>query len=132
MKINLNSYFIIFTFLLITELLIATVFRYSFLRPVFGDFLVTPLLYTLARGTIKLKPKTTSFVVLLFALIIELGQYINIRELLGFEKQWLFELILGTSFDWFDILAYTLGVLTIYTVDKFILLSKNTESQPHT
>lgn len=129
MRTSLNIYLILFVCLLITELLIATVFKGSILRPVFGDFLVTPLLYTLARGAINLKPMTTSFAVLLFAYLIEFGQYINIREILGIKKHWWNELILGTSFDWLDILAYTLGIICIYVLDKFILLNKNKEYQ---
>ena len=50
----------------------------------------------------------------------ELAQLMQLRARLGLTDTFS-GLILGTSFDWLDILAYSLGVLTIYLADILLI-----------
>lgn len=56
--------------------------------------------------------------VLLFAYGIELLQYCNIVTRLGLEQNQLARTVIGTGFEWWDILAYTLGIITVVIVEK--------------
>ncbi|MFK7807374.1 MAG: DUF2809 domain-containing protein, partial [Saprospiraceae bacterium] len=59
--------------------------------------------------------------VLIFAYGVELAQFFNIVGVLGLEGNSFAEIIIGTSFSWEDMLAYTLGVALIYFLDKRFL-----------
>lgn len=104
----------------IIEVLIATVFKNTILRPVFGDFLVVILLFSFVKAFTNWNSKKVAIGVLLFAFTIEFGQYIHILDLLGIEKNTLTALIFGASFDWLDLLAYTLGVIAALWIDRKI------------
>jgi uncharacterized protein DUF2809 len=105
----------------ITEVLIASFFNDSFIRPFFGDFIVVLLLYCMLKSVINLKVNTAAIVVLLFSFIIEFFQYVDILNLLGLEHTRLTRLVLGTSFHWNDIIAYTLGFIAILILEHQFL-----------
>lgn len=85
----------------------------QFVRPFLGDVLVVIWLYLLLQAFLKIKPYTLAFWTLLFSYAIELAQRYNVLELLGLQDIKVARIILGSTFDWFDILAYTLGWLVI-------------------
>ncbi len=105
----------------VIEILIATLFKNTVLRPVFGDFLVVILIYSFIRSLIKIKPVNLAIVVLSLAYFVEILQKFNIRGHLGISKNTFFDLTLGHSFDWYDMLAYSLGVIVILLCDKYII-----------
>ena len=107
------------------EILIATQFKNTILRPVFGDFLIVILIYSFLRSLTKIKPLKLAMIVLSLAYLVEILQRFNIRDLLSIPKNTFFDLTIGNSFDWRDILAYTLGVMVILLCDKY-LMGKNT------
>lgn len=125
MKIYNKSFFILFLVILWTEILIATVFKSTILRPVFGDFLVVILIYSFFRAMIKVNPLILGISVLILACLIEAGQFINIRDAMGLKKNFITDAFLGSSFDWWDILAYSLGVITILSVDLYFTERNN-------
>lgn len=51
--------------------------------------------------------------VLCFAFLIEFLQYLRLVEHLGLEKSPILSTVLGTSFAWNDLLAYTAGFVII-------------------
>ncbi|PWJ43100.1 ribosomal maturation YjgA family protein [Sediminitomix flava] len=106
------------------EVLLATILKDTFLRPTFGDYLVVILMYALPRAVINIRPIVLGISVLLFAYFIEFGQYIDILNRLGIQKNTFTNLTLGHSFDWYDILAYTLGVMTVLIFDLAIISKK--------
>lgn len=115
-----KSFVILACLIFILEILIATVFKNTILRPVFGDFLVVILMYTVIRGFTNWKVLNIATGVLIFAYGIEFLQWVDILNKLDIEKTTTTNLILGSSFDWYDILAYTLGVILALILDKLI------------
>ena len=117
-----NKRFALLTLVIfVIEVLIATVFKHSILRPVFGDFLVVILMYSFIRAISNKSPLQIGISVLIFSYVVEFSQYIKILDILGIQKTRLTNLILGSSFDWYDILAYTLGVICVVVIDKRLL-----------
>lgn len=116
-KFNLK-YFVAAIFLFIVEVLIALFVRDRFVRPYFGDYLVVMLVYCAVRSVIQATPSKVAIGVLLFAYLIEMLQYFRIVDLLGLEKNRIAKVVIGYGFDWSDILAYTLGVITIIIVER--------------
>ena len=109
----------------VVEIMIATIFKETILRPVFGDFLVVILMYSTLRGLTNWKPIKLAIGVLVIAYLIEFGQLINILGILGIQRNTITDILLGSSFDWLDILAYSLGVLTVYGLDKYFSSKPN-------
>lgn len=59
--------------------------------------------------------------VLLFAYAIELLQYLQFINWIGLEENTFAKVVLGSQFDWKDILAYTVGALVIIFIEKWNL-----------
>lgn len=118
-----NVKYFLFAFILFAvELLIALFVRDSFIRPYFGDFLVVMLIYCAIRAFIKVSPIKLAIGVLLFSFLIEMLQYFRIVDRLGLSGNTVAKTVIGYGFEWWDMLAYTLGVLTILALE----LSRNT------
>lgn len=117
MRFNLKS-FIIFLGLFITEVLIAKYVTQPFIRYWFGDFLIVILIYYFLKSFIDTKPINLAIATLLFSYIIEFIQLTSLLDVLGLRHNRIANLILGNTFSVSDLVAYTLGVITIYFIDK--------------
>lgn len=117
-KSTKRYYFLFSCLFFLIEALIATLFSDSFVRPILGDYLIVILLYCLVRTFTNLTILKAAFGVLLFAYTVEVLQWIDLMHLLGLKKNLLTHLTLGSTFDWNDILAYTLGILTVLIIEK--------------
>lgn len=113
-----KRYLLLALFLLLVEILIALFVRDRFLRPYGGDFLVVIFLYCLGRGLLDKPPAWMAVAVLLFAFLIEFSQYLGLVSWLGLEDNTLARVVLGNKFSWEDLVAYTLGCLTAYGLDR--------------
>lgn len=100
------------------EVLIALFMHDKFIRPLGGDFLVVILLYCLLRGTTTFDVLTAAISVLIFAYLIEFLQFLQLVKWLGLENNLVARNVIGTSFSWADIIAYTLGVLFVIVIEK--------------
>ena len=101
--------------LLIIEILIGVFVPHSmWLRSYGGDILVIPLIYCLIRIFIQALPRGMPFLVCCIGFLAEFLQYIHLAERLGFERGSLGAIIIGTSFSWWDILCYIIGMVLIY------------------
>jgi hypothetical protein len=87
-------------------------------RPYFGDYLVVIFLYCLAKAFLRISPIRIIIGVLLFAYLIETLQYFYILKILGWEDVVLARIILGNGFEWWDLVAYTLGSATVVLVES--------------
>ncbi|RZL06104.1 MAG: DUF2809 domain-containing protein [Hymenobacter sp.] len=105
--------------LLLLEVLIATFVHDQFVRPYVGDFLVTILLYCLVKGLWQLPVGRALASVLFLSYLIEIGQYLHLVEHLGLGHYRVVRIVLGTSFAWADMLAYTLGALLVLVVERW-------------
>lgn len=122
MKFHFNkTYFFAFLFLLITEILIALYLHDEIIRPYMGDLLVVILIYCFVKSFFATPVIPTAIGVLLFAYTIELLQYFRIVEVLGLQHSAFARVIIGISFEWIDMLAYTAGALLIVFVEKRLL-----------
>ena len=116
--------FIIFLALFLIEVVIAKFFHDKIIRPFLGDFLAVIALYFLLKSFLKFSISTIALMSISIAYLLELLQYLHFIELAGLEKYKILVIILGSSFDWGDILAYTLGFLFLIFVEK--ITNKNT------
>jgi hypothetical protein len=67
-----------------------------------------------------LKVLTAAVLVLLFAFGIEILQYFNLVEKLGLQHNKIAKIVMGSSFELIDFVAYTIGVVAIIVVEKRI------------
>ncbi len=124
MKLNYGN-FIVFMLLFFVEVLIAAYVKQEFIRSIFGDFIVVIMLYYFFKSIIDTKPIYIAALVLIIAYTIEFLQLINLQSLLKFQKNVLLNLILGTTFSTYDLIAYTLGIVTVFFIDKKIIHKRN-------
>lgn len=113
---NLKN-FIIAIAIFIIEVLIALYIHDNFIRPFFGDFLVVILLYYLVKSLLNLSIKITAILVLIFSYIVEFLQYFKFVEIIGLQEYKLARIVIGTSFSWYDIIAYTCGIIFVYWIE---------------
>lgn len=113
-KLTFNrQYFYLTVLLFLIEVAIAVFFDDQFIRPFVGDVLVVILIYSFVRTFWKIKTNVAALSVLVFACFIEGLQYLNLIDKLGWRQYKVLAIILGTTFDWKDILAYVLGTAII-------------------
>lgn len=114
-----RQYFTAALLLFCTEILIALFAHDNFIRPYFGDLLVVILLYCLVKSFYNFPVRITSMSVLLFSYLIETLQYFNLVHHLGLDNSNIANILIGNSFAWLDILAYTLGIFLVLWIEKF-------------
>ena len=106
-------YFILTLVLLLIEVFIALYVHDNFIRPYVGDFLVVIFLYCLVRSFIKASVLHVAIGVLLFAFVVEILQYFHFIALIGLKDSMLARVILGNSFSFSDLVAYSAGSLVV-------------------
>lgn len=116
-RFNLNSFYV-FLLIFAIEVIIALFVRDSIIRPYGGDLLVVIMVYYFIKAFIKTRPLYLIIGTLLFAYVVEIGQYFNMVEVLGFQDNIVMRIVLGSSFSWGDMLAYTIGAAICYMVDR--------------
>ena len=117
--------FVIFLLLFLVEVGIALWVDDAIIRPFFGDFLAVIVLFFLLKTFLVISDLNLAFASLSFAYFLEFLQYCNFLKLFDLEKYKIIAIVLGSSFDWRDIFAYTLGIFAVFLFDKKTLgLSK--------
>jgi hypothetical protein len=119
-----KNYFGLAVLIFIIEVLIALFVRDNIVRPYLGDVLVVILIYSFIRSFLNVPVFPLAIGVLLFAFTLEVLQYLNIVEKLGLEKSKIARTVIGTSFQWIDLLAYMAGFVVILVVEKYLLRKK--------
>ncbi|NRD24598.1 DUF2809 domain-containing protein [Winogradskyella litoriviva] len=121
MKIQFNKYYIgIAHFLFLVELAIAFTLKTGFIRHTFGDYLVVILLYAIIRGCTNMSVWASSVVVLIIAFGIEFLQLTPFLAYFNLQDSYTAKLIFGSTFQFTDLVAYTLGIVTVLMVEKSI------------
>lgn len=108
----------VFVFLFIVEVLIALYVHDDFVRPYVGDMIVTVVVWSFSRIFFPEKIKLMSLYVMIFATLIEIGQYFNYVDVLGITNPVLVTMM-GTSFAWADIACYAVGCVVAAVADYF-------------
>jgi hypothetical protein len=106
--------------LLIVELYIAIYVDDAFIRPYVGDVLVVILIYAIVRAFFKFSILTTAMGVLIFAFGVEMLQYFKIVKILGLESSAFARTVIGTTFVWEDLVAYSVGIVILLCLEKFV------------
>ncbi|MES2654445.1 MAG: DUF2809 domain-containing protein [Bacteroidota bacterium] len=110
--------YVLFTLVLfMVEVYIALYVHDTIIRPYVGDLLVVILIYCFCKIFLRIGVKWLALAVLLFAYLIEYLQYINFIKWLGLENNNLANVVLGNSFEWIDMLAYTLGAVLVIVIE---------------
>lgn len=113
----------VFIFLFIVEVLIALYVHDDFVRPYVGDMIVTVLVWSFARIIFPQKFRLMSLYVMIFATLIEVGQYFNYVDVLEITNPVLVTMM-GTSFAWADIACYAVGCVVAAVSDYFLFRKK--------
>lgn len=119
-----KSYLLIGIGLFLVEVFIALFVRDAIIRPYGGDFLAVIMLYFLARGLVNWSSVWVVLAALGIAFAIEIAQYLDLLSWLGWQDNTLARVVLGSSFEWGDMLAYTLGSISAYWIDHFLSREK--------
>ncbi|WP_405293173.1 DUF2809 domain-containing protein [Algibacter sp. Ld11] len=103
--------------LLIVEILIAVYLKTGFIRYTVGDFLSVILLYCFFRSFLEIRPLKLGMFVLIFAFFIEYLQLLNILHYFHLDQYKILNIILGSTFQIGDLVAYTLGIITVLIIE---------------
>lgn len=117
MKISFN-FLGITVLLFIVEIFIGVFVKDKLIRPFVGDVLVVCLVYSFIRIFYTGRIFFLAIGVLVFAYLVEFLQYVNFVERIGIPQGSLGYIIFGATFDVFDLLAYTLGVVICCCLDS--------------
>lgn len=112
-------YAVIFMLLLSVEVMIALYVHDAFVRPYLGDVLAVMVVYCFVRiflpGRIRLLP----LYVFCFAAVVEVLQYFRLAEWPCFADSRFLRVLLGSVFDWKDILCYAAGCALLFGFEFF-------------
>ncbi len=126
-KVKLRiSFLAVFVLLLAVEVLIALFVHDDFVRPYVGDMIVTVVVWSFLRIIFPDRFKLMSLYVMIFAILVEIGQYFHYTELLGITNPVLVTMM-GTSFAWADIACYAVGCVVAAVAD--VALFRKTQIQ---
>jgi hypothetical protein len=110
------------------EILIALYLHDRIIRPYIGDLLVVILIYCFVKALVNTPVFATALGVLLFAYAVETLQYFHVVELLGLGHSKLARVIIGSSFEWMDMLAYTLGIGLVLSIETIWYQKEKTKN----
>lgn len=118
-------YFVSAILLFAIEFIIGADVHDTIIRPYGGDFLVVILIYCFIKSFIDTPPVLTATAVLILSYVVEISQYFQLVTHLGLVHSRLAKILLGTSFSFTDILAYTLGIVTVLLTEHLKNSLKN-------
>lgn len=110
-------YLLWFIVILVIEIGIGIYVRDAFVRPYVGDALVVVLIYCFVRIFIPRGLPWLPVYVFAFACFIEILQYFRLVDLLGLTNP-VARIILGSTFDFKDIISYAAGCVFILIMSK--------------
>ena len=116
-------YFILFLVIFLIEILIAK-YATGFLRHTIGDYLAVMFVYTFIKSFFKISIEKAVLITFAISFIIEFLQLSDLQNHFQKEYSQIFKIVLGTSFSIGDLVAYTLGIVTIVLVEKYLKRSK--------
>ncbi len=113
-------YFMLTVALFIVEVLIATKLKdIFFVRAYLGDVIVVILFYTFIKSFFIIHRNQKLIAgIFFFSCFIEIAQYFNMAEGLGFQRGSLMYIVIGNFFSWIDILCYGAGCVLLFLLLK--------------
>lgn len=117
-----NTYILICLICITLGTIIVMAFNnHGFIRGVIGDVLVVILMYYVLKIFVPIKPLNLLIIVLIFSYLVETTQYFHLIEVVKLEDNFMANIIMGSTFDYRDLLAYTLGGIIAHAIDIKIL-----------
>lgn len=107
-------YACLFLLVLLAEIYIAAFVHDAFVRPFAGDVLVVILMYFFVR---MIRPRQSGFLpiyLFFFSAAVEFGQFFHLVGMLGLEDFLLARILIGSTFDWMDIVCYFWGMACLF------------------
>jgi hypothetical protein len=118
------KYFAATVLIFLMELFIAFFVHDQFVRPYLGDLLVVILIYCFIKSFLDLPVLKVAAFVLIFSFGVEILQYFNLIERLGWKDSKIAKLILGNTFSWHDLFMYSAGIICVILVENFMKKGK--------
>jgi len=119
MKIAFSlKYFITFMILLAMIIAIALFIEGGFIRNHFGDILIVVFIYCFIRSFIVGRVRFLWLYIFAFAVAVEFMQYLGLVYMLGLGHSQLARVIIGVTFDWWDIVMYFVGCVVVYFIER--------------
>ena len=117
--------FLIAVIVFIVEVLIALYITDNFVRPYVGDVLVVILIYYFVKAFFRISVWPLAIGTLLFSYLIETLQYFQFVKLIGLGDNQFANIVIGNSFAWEDMIAYTVGIAFVVLIETYIAKPKN-------
>ena len=114
------GYALCFAGIFLTEVLIALFVRDDFIRPYGGDILVTVLICCFMRILFPEGVRLLPVWVFLLAAAVEIGQAFDFVSLMGLGEIAFFQILLGSTFSWADMLCYAAGCALFWVTEKAV------------
>jgi hypothetical protein len=111
-------YFNVALVIFVMEVLIALYVKDKFIRPYVGDVLVVIMIYCFIRAYVDASAIKVSAFVLTFAVTLEILQYFQLIDLIGLRHNKLARIVIGTKFEWLDLVAYVVGTAIVIVVER--------------
>jgi len=92
----------------------------GFARGFIGDVVIVMFIYSFLKIIKNFNSLKLGICVLGFSFLIEIAQLLDVITKLGIQENQLTNLLFGSVFDPLDLLAYTIGVIFIFAIDKQI------------
>lgn len=112
-----GTYFTIAVAIFVVEVFIALYVKDKIVRPYIGDVLVVIMIYCFIRTYFNASVFRVATFVLAFAVSIEILQYFQIIDTLGLRHNKLARIVIGTRFEWLDLVAYVAGVAIVVSCE---------------
>ncbi|TKB49197.1 DUF2809 domain-containing protein [Ferrimonas aestuarii] len=100
----------------------------NFVRPFLGDVIVVGWLYLFLKSFIAINRTKLAHFVLLIAYAVEASQYFSLVSILGLQHIDAVRIIFGATFDWLDLLAYTIGWGCVLLIERSMSLVTSREA----
>lgn len=113
-----NIYIVLALVLFLVEVLIALTLKTGFIRHTFGDVLASIFVYCLLRGFTKLSINKSAFFSICIAFGLEFLQLTPFLKMLHLEQYKIARIVFGTTFHLSDLVAYTVGILSVLIIEN--------------
>jgi len=107
------TYFFLTLILFLVEVYIAIFINDQWIRPLVGDILVIALIYCFVQTFWNIPVNRAIAAIFLFACLAELAQYFRLVDRLGLQDNRFWATVIGTTFDWKDMVAYAMGAVIV-------------------
>lgn len=123
-----KKYFFCSVVVFLVLVFIALFVNDNFIRPFLGDVIVVGWLYLFLKSFITINRTKLAHFVLLIAYAVEVSQYFSLVSTLGLQHIDAVRIIFGATFDWLDLLAYTIGWGCVLLIERSMSLVASREA----